>query len=314
MLRSAALCLAAGGLLTAGRPALAQAVAPVVRIGAITIDASGEAYYGTETGIFANSGFTPQVTTLTNGAAIMAAVLAGDLDIGISNPMQVAAALARGIPVQMIAPAALYSKRDASITIVVAKDSPFKEPKDLIGSTLAIGALSDFNQLSLLAWLESNNIPRDSIHLVELPLGEMGAAIQRGTVQAAFTSEPFKTTAVRAGQIRDFADTYLTIAPEIATTVWLATKGWLQKNPDTAKKVLNGIYATARWANAHVQESGVILAKVAKMDPAAVATMRRSYYATVNDRKYVESMLTLAAHFNMLARPVTYEEYTAFPS
>jgi NitT/TauT family transport system substrate-binding protein len=314
MQRSAALGLVAGGIFAAARPVLAQAVPPTVRIGALTIDASAEAYYGTDTGIFANSGFTPQVTTLTNGAAIMAAVLGGDLDVGISNPMQIAVALARGVPVQMIAPAALYSKRDASITIVVGKDSPFKSPKDLIGATLAVGALSDFNQLSLLAWLESNNIPREAIKVVELPLGEMGAAIQRGTVQAAFTSEPFKTTAVRAGQIRDFADTYLTIAPEIATTVWLATKGWLQKNPDTAKKLISGIYATARWANVHVQESGAILAKVAKMDPAVVATMRRSYYATVNDRKYVDGMLKLAARFNMLARPVTFEEYTAFPS
>jgi NitT/TauT family transport system substrate-binding protein len=313
MQRSVALGLVAG-MFAAARPAAAQSVLPVVRIGAVSIDSSAEAYYGTETGIFAASGFTPQVTTLTNGAAIMAAVVGGDLDVGLSNPMQIAVALARGVPVQMIAPGALYSKRDASITIVVGKDSPFKVPKDLIGSTLAIGALSDFNQLSLWAWLESNNIPRDSIHVVELPLGEMGAAIARGTVQAAFTSEPYKTTAVRAGQIRDFADTYLTIAPEIATTVWLSTKGWLQKNPDTARKLVNGIYATARWANAHVAESGAILAKAAKMDPAVVATMRRSYYATSNDRKYVESMLKLAARFNMLARPVTFEQYTAFPS
>lgn len=301
-------------MFAAVRPAGAQTAAPVVRIGALAIDSSAEAFFGTDTGIFANGGFTPQVTTLTNGAAIMAAVVGGDLDAGISNPMQIAVALARGVSVQMIAPGALYSKRDASITIVVGKDSPFKLPKDLIGSTLAVGALSDFNQLSLLAWLESNNIPRDSIRVVELPLGEMGAAIARGTVQAAFTSEPYKTAAVRAGQIRDFADTYLTIAPEIATTVWLATKGWLQKNPDTARKLVNGIYATARWANAHVQESGLILAKVAQMDPAVVATMRRSYYATVNDRKYVDGMLKLAARFNMLARPVTFEEYTAFPS
>jgi len=302
------------GSMLAARPAFGQSAAPAVRIGALTIDSSAEAYYGTDTGIFANAGFAPQVTTLTNGAAIMAAVLAGDLDVGISNPMQIAVGLARGVPVQMIAPAALYSKRDASITIVVAKDSPFKIPKDLIGSTLAVGALSDFNQLSLLAWLQTNNIARESIRIVELPLGEMGAALQRGTIQAAFTSEPYKTTAQRAGQIRDFADTYLTIAPEIATTVWLSTKGWLQKNPELAKNVLNGIYATARWANGHVPESGAILARVAKMDPAVVATMRRSYYATVNDRKYVEPMLKLAARFNMLARPVTFEEYTAFPS
>jgi NitT/TauT family transport system substrate-binding protein len=176
MQRSAALGLVAGGMFAAVRPAGAQTAAPLVRIGALAIDSSAEAFYGTDTGIFANGGFTPQVTTLTNGAAIMAAVVGGDLDAGISNPMQIAVALARGVPVQMIAPGALYSKRDASITIVVGKDSPFKLPKDLMGSTLAVGALSDFNQLSLLAWLESNNIPRDSIRVVELPLGEMGAA------------------------------------------------------------------------------------------------------------------------------------------
>ena len=310
--RSAALTLIAGGAVAAARPVAAQTSVPAVRIGALAIDAAGEAYYGSDTGIFLANGIAPQVTTLTAGSAIVSAVLAGDLDVGFSNPLQIAAAIARGIPVQMVAPAALYSKADASANIFVAKDAPFTSPKELAGATFGVGALGDFNQLSLLAWLDANGVSRESVRFVELTFGQLGAALQRGTVQAASIPEPFKSDAIRAGQVRAFGDSYLAVAPEIAPIVWFATKPWLQKNPDTARKLVNGIYATARWANAHTRESGDILAKVAKLDPAVVAGMKRLAFATANDPKYVARILELAARFGMLGRPVTFAEFSAF--
>jgi NitT/TauT family transport system substrate-binding protein len=310
--RSAALTLVAAGMLAVTRAASAQTAVPTVRIGALAIDAAGEAYYGTDSGIFLSNGINPQVTTLPSGSAIVAGVLSGDLDVGFSNPLQIASAIARGIPLLMLAPAALYSKTDASANIFVAKDSPFKAPKDLVGATLGVGALGDFNQLSLLAWLDSNGVPRDSVHFVELTFAQLGAALQRGTVQAASIPEPFKTDAIRAGQVRAFGDTYLAIQPEITPIVWFTSKSWLQKNPETAKNLVAGIYATARWANAHVAESGEMLARAAKMDPAVVAGMKRMYFATSNDRKYVARTLDLAARFGMLTRPVTFEEFSAY--
>jgi NitT/TauT family transport system substrate-binding protein len=310
--RSAALALLAGGIVALHGTAAAQTAAAPVRIGSIPIDASGESYYGVDSGIFASNGITAQVTTLNTGAAILTAVLAGDLDVGIANPLQIAVAIARGVPLVMLAPAALYSLRDANANLVVAKNSPFKSPKDLIGATFGVSSLSDFNQLSLLAYLDTNKVPRDSVHFVELPFSEVGAALARGTIQAAVITEPFKSKAVAAGQIRDFGDTYLTIQPEIAPIFWFTTKGWVQKNPDLAKRFVAAIYATARWANTHYKESGDILARVAKMDPADVATMKRLYFATSNDRKYTEHTLALASQYGMLPRPVTFEEFSAF--
>ncbi len=310
--RALALAGCAAVFLTAARPAFAQTSLPVVRIGALAIDAAGEAYYGTDSGIFVSNGITPQVTTLTSGSAIVAGVLGGDLDVGFSNPLQVAAAIARGVPLQMLAPAALYSKSDAGANIFVAKDSPLKSPKDLAGATFGVGALGDFNQLSLLAWLDANGVPRDGVRFVELTFGQLGAALQRGTVQAASIPEPLKSAAVAAGQVRAFGDTYLAIQPEITPIVWFTSKSWLQKNLDTAKKLVTGIYATARWANAHVQESGEMLAKAAKMDPAVVAGMKRMYFATSNNKKYVERTLDLANRYGMVQRPVTFEEFSAF--
>jgi len=310
--RSAALALIAGGVLAAARPAAAQTAALSVRIGAQAIDAAGEAFYGDQAGIFVRNGITPQVTLLPNGATIINAVLAGDLDVGEANPMQVAAAIARGIPLQMIAPAVLYSKRDANANLVVAKDSPLKSPKDLVGTTLGVGSLGDFNQISVLAWLDANGIARESVHFVEIPFGQVGAALQRGTIQAGFITEPFKGDAVRAGQIRDFADTYLAVAPELAVVVWFTTKAWLQKNADAVKKLVKGIYATALYSNTHYAETGAILAKIAKMDPATVAVMKRLYFATSNQRRYVEPILRVAAKYGALPRPVFFEEYSAF--
>jgi len=290
----------------------AQTALPTVRMGTLAIDAGGQVFYGTDTGIFSANGITPQVELLSSGAAIIAAILSGDLEVGASNPLQVATAIARGIPIQMIAPGCLYSKRDASANLFVAKASSIAKPQDLIGATFGVGALGDFNQLSLLAWLDKNGVPRAGVKFVELKFSELGLALQRGTVQAAIIAEPAKTEALRAGLVREFGDTYLSIEPELCPLLWVAAKAWLQKNSDTAKSVVKGLYATAKWANANMRQSGDILAKYSKVDPAVIATTKRLYFATANDRRYVEPILELAVRYHMVPRPVTFEEFSAF--
>lgn len=313
MRRSTALALAAGGVIAASRPAGAQKAPDVVRIGSLAIDSCGVPYYGAETGIFLHNGINAQVETLTNGAAIVAATVGGDLDVGMANTTSIAVAIARGLPLQAIAPGVLYSKKDADPNFVVAKDSPIKSPKDLVDGTIALSSLGDLYQLGVLAWFQANNVPSDRLKFVELKLGEMGPAVQRGTVQAAFMSEPYKLAAVQAGQVRNLTDPFIAIAPEISTVVWFSSKSWLQKNQDAAKRLVSAIYATGKWANSHPVESGTILAKAANMDPTVVHGMQRRIYPTQNDRKYVDAILALAARYGVLPRAVPFEEFSAFP-
>ena len=110
--------------------------------------------------------------------------------------------------------------------------------------------------------LDANNVPRDTMKFVELKFSEMGLALERGTVQAAMMIAPAKSEALRAGLVREFADTYLSIDPEFGPLAWVASKSWLEKNPDTAKSLVKGLYATAKWANAkmrsHAPASGLV--------------------------------------------------------
>ena len=309
MRRKSALALVAGSL--AARPARAQSALPPVRVGTNPNDALGEPYYGSERGIFRDNGVDLQVTTLPNGSTTLQAVVGGDLDVGIANIVQVASGVIHGIPLLMIAPAALYSAKHAFSALCVAKNSPLKAPKDLIGATLAVQTLNDFNQLGVLAWLEKNGIPAARVKFVELKSSEMGAALQRGTVAAATIAEPSLSAAIHDGAVRAFADVYSTIAPEFANIVWFATKPWLQNNADTAKRLVAGIYATARWANTHQADSAAIIARIAKLDLDAVRGMTRAYFATNGDPKYIQAPLDFAFRYGLLARRVTTTEFIA---
>ncbi len=297
---------------TAARPALAQTdTAPVVRIGTDPVDSFATSYFGVDRGIFRDNGINAQLTSFQNGATIVQALLAGDLDVGIANIVQVANAVAHGLPVLMIAPASLYSVKHSYSQLCVAKSSPFLKPKDLDGATIAVSTLNDFNQLGVTAWLEHNGVPPARVKFVELKFPEMGAALARGTIAAAQIAEPALSVAIHAGDVRVFATPYTVIAPEFAAIVWFASKGWLQKNPETAKKLVAGIFATAHWANTHQAESAPILARVAKMDPSIIATMTRAYYPTTNDPKFVQAPLDFAFRYGLLPRAVTTAEFIA---
>jgi ABC-type nitrate/sulfonate/bicarbonate transport system substrate-binding protein len=124
-------------------------------------------------------------------------------------------------------------------------------------------------------------------------------------------AEPALTEAIRSGRARGFASVYSVIAPEFAAIVWFASKTWLAQNAATAKRLVAGIYATARWANAHPADSAPILARVAKLDPALVASMNRAYYATSYDAREIQPPLDFAFHYGLLPRAVTTAEFVA---
>lgn len=301
-----------GGLLTPA-PVLGQRTARTVRLGAMPIDACGVAFYGTETGLFQNNGIDTELTIVSNGVASISAVLGGDLDVAAANAPQIAVAIAKGLPLQMIAPASIYSKEDADADLVVAKSSAIRSAKDLATATIGVSSLGDFNQISVLGWFDANHVPHDRVKFVEVNFGEVGQLLQRGIVQAAIIAEPQKTAAIRAGLIRDLADTFIAIAPELATIVWFSSKPWLQAQPEVADRLVKAIYATGDWANNHMAQSGAIFAKAAKMDPAVVATMIRRIYPTRNDSRYIEPILTLSAKYGLLPRPMAFAEFSAFP-
>jgi NitT/TauT family transport system substrate-binding protein len=284
-------------------PALARAEAPVrLRVAATANDTFAEAYYAQEEGFFRRAGLDVELLTFPNGGAVAAAVVGNAVDVGITNSITLATAVTHGVPLQFFCSGGMYNP--AATSLAVAKNAPYREAKDLEGSAIATGTLKDTNALALHAWLDQNGADFGKIRLVEIPYSAMGAAIARGTVAAAIIPEPYLTFAREKDEIRDFASIYDVFGKNFIIGAWFSTASWLQQNAPAARRFADAIYATARWAGTHKDETLKILARYAKLDVAAVRRMARSPYGTSLTPEMVEGILAYAYRYKMLDRPV----------
>jgi NitT/TauT family transport system substrate-binding protein len=289
------------------RLANAQAALPI-RVGATANDTYAEAYYALDQGFFAKAGLDATVTTLNNGAAVSAAVAAGSLDVGVSGPVQTAQAYARGIPFTIVAAGALSTAKSSAALLCVPKASPIQGARDLEGKAIAVNALRTTGDLSLHVWLAKNAVDAANVHVVEVPMSEMGAAVETGRIGAAVISEPALSIALRANNLRVLADVSGAMAPQYLVSGWFASKTFVQGSTETAKRFVSAIYATARWANAHQNDSAAVLAKVTKMDVAQIRAGMRAPYADALRASDIQPQLDLAAKYGYLTKPVQTDE------
>ena len=288
----------------------AEQTAIPLRVAATANDTYAEAYYAQELGLFKKAGLDVQLTTFANGASVAQAVAGGGADVGVSNVVQIAAAVEHNIPFQYFAGAGLYSSDAPTSALLVAGNGPIKTAKDFEGKTIAVSTLKDLSALATQAWLAANGADLARVTFVETPFSAMGAALARGTVAGAVISEPSLTAAKESGA-RVFAKSYDAIGKHFLISGWFATADFAKKNGDAIKRFTQAIYEAGRWANAHHAESSAILVKYAKLDPDVAARMTRCDYADRLDPRLIQPSIDLGARFKVIDRAIPAAELIA---
>ena len=292
-------CCAAAAL-----PAGAQ-TAQVVRLACFPTDSYGEAYYAQDMGFFKEHGIGVEFTVNNAGAVALAAVAGNGVDIGVANPVSVAQAFAKGVPISAFAGGGLYTAASPATLLVVPKNSPLKTPKDLEGKTIGLPGLGDQLQSAMMIWLQKNGADPAKVKFVEVnPPTVMLAALAQGRIDAATPPEPVLTQSLQT-DARIFGDPFSAVAPRFFIGLWIARTEWLKANPDLARRFADAIYETGRWANGHRDESAAILAKYAKGDAAVFRTMRRATYTgSALDARLIQPILDAGTQTGMLSSPV----------
>jgi NitT/TauT family transport system substrate-binding protein len=299
--RAKVLALAAAGALVA-RPRSSRAQAAPIRLACYTTDAYAQPFYASELGYFTRAGLNVEVTILANAAANAQMVAANAIDICLADPIQIAHPVNAGVPLTFFAGGSLYASAHPTTVLVAATDSTVRTAKDFEGQTLAVIGLASISSLAVREWLRQNGANVELVKLVELPFASMAAALQRGTVAGAFLAEPFLSGAT--GSVRVLARAYDSIAKSFSIASFFATRDWILKNRDTARKLTGVIYDTARWANTHQTDSAAILSKYSKIDVDRVRSMTRVTYATSIDARQLQPVLDVALEYKQLEHRV----------
>lgn len=193
--------------------------------------------------------------------------------------------------------------------LAVANESAVHTAKDFEGRTIAVPTLGAVSADALQVWLAQHGVDVAKVYLLEMPQGMMVPAVARGTIDGALLGEPNIT--MEHGAVRDIGRPLDAVAPEFFVTTWVATRAWIAADRARAEKVVQEIYATARWANAHEEQTLPLLARVNKQDPNDLRGMARVQYGTSLPVSYLQPVLDMAVKFKQIERPMKAEELIA---
>jgi NitT/TauT family transport system substrate-binding protein len=311
MKRAHAIALVAAVAASPARSARAQDTP--LRVGVGPVESYAEGWYAVEMGFFKQAGLDVTPTSVPGGGGpLTMAVVSGALDISISNTAAMAAAHARGLPLVLLFPGAVYSSNSPVSVLAVASDSPIRTAKNLTGKTIALTTVGDLQQASVETWLDKNGGGAKSVSYIEMPVATMGGALQAKRVDAVFLVEPF-VTQLRA-ETRILATPYDSIAKQLQISGWVANANWLRGNGATAARFVAVMRQTADWANRNRPAAGEILAKVTKIPIEVVAAMNRLSYGLALDAALIQPVIDASAHYGFLPRSFPAAELFARPA
>lgn len=274
-----------------------------VRIGWTASENAAEAYYGADQGFFARAGINAELTAFPNSQAISNAVAAGAIDVGSADMIQLANAYLHGVPFAFFAGAAVYTSDVPTLELLVEQSSPVRTARDLEGQTVAVIALNSISSISVQEWLRVNGADGSKVKIFEMPFPAMLPGLQRGTIAAALFAEPFMTLALP--ETRVLAKTYDTVAKQFYITAWFASRDWIARSPDLAKRLRDAVYETARWQNAHRSETAQILSRLTKIPIEQLRAMNRASMATSLDTKLMQPVIDIAVRYKAIERAVS---------
>lgn len=236
-------------------PALAEDKPEIIRIGSTApghLKFILERHNGTLAKEFEKDGIKVEFIAFTNGGSEATTALAtGAVEFiytGNNPALRVAAA---GADVKAIGLSSFVKENGSAI--IVKTESAIKSLEDLKGKKVAYLA-GTVRHSTFAKALKSAGLSLDDVESLNLAFDASGPALVRGDVDAVVESGDVAAKLVETGQARVILDA--SSHPEWSAPYLISANGdFVRKYPDLVKRLLKVDIETARWADAHPEET-----------------------------------------------------------
>jgi NitT/TauT family transport system substrate-binding protein len=293
-------------------PLRAQSALTKVRAFALPVDPCGALFYAKELGFFEKAGLDVDISTLADYGTVIPAVLSGSADIAYGIIMQLEQAFQKGLPIALIAPAAINDARRPTNFLLVAKDSAIRSPKDLNGKTLGSSPLKSLGTYATDAWINDHDGDATTVKWVDVPFPLCGEAIARGRIDGAFVIEPFATFA--RAETKLIGRPYESISPYFLGAAYFAPTRWAAAHPDIVRRFALAIAQASKWGNSNPDKSASILAGPTKVDQKTIASMTRAMYAESLTPEIIQPTIDFGVKYKMIDGPFAASDIIFRPS
>lgn len=203
--------------------------------------------WGIEQGIFAQHGLELELLRVTSGAAGIAALQSGDVDVAYVNSLSALQAVESGVAIKIVSGATL-STPDSN-AVLVGKDSDIDEPKDLAGKKLAINQLGGLGHILTQSWINESAGKNTRTMFVTLPFPDQVPAVVAGSVDAAQVMATQVVSGAADGTVRSIGNPFYDGVGHIPTVVYIASDAFIEKHPDELARFATAMTELAEAAN-----------------------------------------------------------------
>jgi NitT/TauT family transport system substrate-binding protein len=272
-----------------------------LKVGVIPIADVAPLYVGIDKGFFKEEQLKIEPQLAEGGAAITPAVVSGDFQIGFSNTISLLIAASKDLPVEIISQGVLggKSEEEAWADLLVLKDGPIQDGKDLEGKTIAVNTLENICEVTIKASLEKDGVDVDKLKFTEVPFPDMNAALEQKRVDGACVVEPFVSQGT-AGKAKGIDPFYVRTAPDLTVATYFTSKQYAEENADTVDRFVRAINKSLEYAQAHPDEVRQTLLDYTEIPPEAVEAIKLPIWRTDLNEPTIEKLSELSKKYGLI--------------
>ena len=279
----------------------AEAGPTTLKVGVIPIADVAPLYLGMKKGFFEEQQLKIEPQLAEGGAAITPAVVSGDFQIGFSNTISLLIAASQDLPVQIISQGVLggESEEEAWADLLVLKDGPIKDAKDLEGKTIAVNTLKNICEVTIKASLEKEGVAVDSLKFAEVPFPDMNAALEGGRVDGACVVEPFVSQG-KAGKARGIDPFYVRTAPDLTVATYFTSTRYAEQNPEVVDRFVDAMNRSLTYAQENPDEVREVLLDYTEIPPEAAKQIKLPIWRPDLNEPTIELLSDLSVKYGLI--------------
>lgn len=260
---------------------------------------SSTAFNAAKTGLFRDAGLDVEIAQTAGGAQTVPAMLTGKYDVIYANYTTGLLAAQQGLPIRVFCGNDVGADDHA---LIVDEKSSFRQLSDLAGARIAVNNLQNIGTVAINAILEDAGVDISKIKLVELAFPDMQAALDAGDVDAIWQVEPFKASALAAGN-RELSPLFVGPVEGMPVAGWLTTQKFAQEHPDALTAFCGALAKSVQQLQGNRKRLVALVPTFTKVSAEVVRQVSLPKWDTVVAPNKLQHLADLMLKYHIIDKP-----------
>ncbi|MEV4477215.1 ABC transporter substrate-binding protein [Nonomuraea sp. NPDC049504] len=260
---------------------------------------SAPLFIAMERGFFKEEGLDVKQEPIQAPQAVLPKLSNGQMDVVLGSYATILTIQEQGTE-KFVYIADSYQGAPGAFGVMVAKDSPIKQVANLKGKKIGVNVIGGLGTLTMSPHLKQAGLAPDDVQYVVIPTTEWLSALDKGSVDAVWMTDPYLSQAERQLGATMLLDTMSGPTANLPITGWAATGKWAEDNPETLAAFQRAMAKAQQIAATDKSAVTAILPTYTKIPAETAATINLGAYPTTLDARNIQRVADLMLEAGLL--------------